>query len=808
MAIGDGLNNAGREAEGLYNQLRGVTSELKGQATIISKSRQAFRDFEKAAQDLLLAQKGLAQVSDQQVASYSQQLTKQLEIAKQEGERLATSTRIGRTLSEEANILREMGESEANILDYKLQEVLASEELTDEQKAILSGYFDQFGVLEEILDSTNQELAIRQEITKTLGISGKALTALSKIPLFKALDIDKIAGAMRATADDAVRTGKSFKRLRTVGAGFVATLQAGADALFSIEGLTTAVVASFSKFTKANKDVRNLTGQTATNFDNFDGSITTATQKVETIAALTEETGINVNAAFSKATIKEATELMKLQGLTAKETANLATFSEAFSMDLADVNKLAFQTTKEFARNRKGILAVGKVTKGVANTAESIKLQFRDNPKALLEAVAATQALGGELNDVKQIASGFLDFETKLRQEAELFALTGIQMNTMELARLANAKEYDKLYEEIANTRGLEEALANGTLIAEEALVDITGINADQLAEIVKNKGIINNIDEDAVEVATEITEVEQRRLGVMENLKNIFEKLLEPLNPILEKISAILDTSLGIKGAYILLGGLFAGKLLMGATTFVNTVGPLLGGGGAISKLGGKAMAGNISRAGRTMATFGVNVGAAGASASPAIPVILALTAAVVGIGFALGQASPAISAFGDMFKSVLEGIGSVIESIGNAITGFIDTIAESITKLSLIANAETAAGFSALGLSFLPLSIGLGAMAIALTALGNPLAVAGAAVAERFGLTSGESAKESASGVGSLTQNAVLSASLKSFGKKLDQVNEHMVLLIQAVEAGSTINIDGNEIGKSVALATSKLG
>ena len=33
-------------------------------------------------------------------------------------------------------------------------------------------------------------------------------------------------------------------------------------------------------------------------------------------------------------------------------------------------------------------------------------------------------------------------------------------------------------------------------------------------------------------------------------------------------------------------------------------------------------------------------------------------------------------------------------------------------------------------------------------------------------------------------------------------------MVLLIQAVEAGSTINIDGNEVGKSVALATSKLG
>ena len=47
----------------------------------------------------------------------------------------------------------------------------------------------------------------------------------------------------------------------------------------------------------------------------------------------------------------------------------------------------------------------------------------------------------------------------------------------------------------------------------------------------------------------------------------------------------------------------------------------------------------------------------------------LAALTAAIIGIGFALKLAAPGIEAFGKAIKSVFEGIGAVVESVGSAV-------------------------------------------------------------------------------------------------------------------------------------------
>jgi hypothetical protein len=41
-----------------------------------------------------------------------------------------------------------------------------------------------------------------------------------------------------------------------------------------------------------------------------------------------------------------------------------------------------------------------------------------------------------------------------------------------------------------------------------------------------------------------------------------------------------------------------------------------------------------------------------------------------------------------------------------------------------------------------------------------------------------------------------------------KLDELNANVVTLIGAVREGSTIVMDGNQVGKSIAQATSELG
>ena len=77
----------------------------------------------------------------------------------------------------------------------------------------------------------------------------------------------------------------------------------------------------------------------------------------------------------------------------------------------------------------------------------------------------------------------------------------------------------------------------------------------------------------------------------------------------------------------------------------------------------------------------------------TPAIPVILTLTAAFVGIGFALGLAAPGIEAIGNAIGTTLTGLTSMLE----------------------VVTLEKAAAFMLLGYSFLSLSAGVGALAIA---------------------------------------------------------------------------------------------
>jgi hypothetical protein len=73
-----------------------------------------------------------------------------------------------------------------------------------------------------------------------------------------------------------------------------------------------------------------------------------------------------------------------------------------------------------------------------------------------------------------------------------------------------------------------------------------------------------------------------------------------------------------------------------------------------------------------------------------PALLGIAALTAAIIGIGFALKLAAPGIEAFGTAIKSVFEGIGAVVESVGKAIANIIEKVGQNkVAKINAKAEA-----------------------------------------------------------------------------------------------------------------------
>jgi len=707
------------------------------------------------------------------------------------------------------------------MLARSIDRQLAAGKLTEEEANLLRAREQGFAIEQEILDLIDKEVEKRKASNSILGVTGNLLKGAKEIlggSIASALKLDDAFAAAQKKADslaESVSKGeisKGFAKLQVAATGIGQTLKGLATTLTDPFVIISAIIKSFTEFTKANADLRNLTGQTASNFETMDDSITTSTDQIKTMVALTNQLGINVNAAFSKETIKEATELVELQGLSADLAGTLALRSEAFGTELADVTNTAIEITQEFARTGKGALAVGKLVENIAKVSPRIALSLSKNPKALASAVAQAQALGAELSDIEGAARNLLNFEEAISKELEAELLTGMQINGEKFRQLALNGELEDLAAEFVKDQALLNRFQNGTLIQQDAIAASMGLTSDKLAQMITNHQINLNMTDEEREKADAVEKAELRRLEIMDQFKKVMANLVEIMNPYIEKLTAALSNTEMLKGAFDTIRVLIGAKILQSVLKLGSAIKGAFGGKialmifGSTGGIGSKAQAARISRAGRTMTTFGTNVGAAGASAAPAIPVILSLSAAIAAIGFALGQAAPAISAFGDMFKAVLEGIGSIIESIGNAITGFIKGMAESITELAKIANVETAAGFTALGLSFLPLSIGLGAMAIALTALGNPLAVAGAAVAEQFGFGGGGGGEEkkSGGGIGAAASSATNSAMLA----KLDQLNDNVIRLIGTVQQGNTIVMDGSEVGRTIAQATSELG
>ena len=255
---------------------------------------------------------------------------------------------------------------------------------------------------------------------------------------------------------------------------------------------------------------------------------------------------------------------------------------------------------------------------------------------------------------------------------------------------------------------------------------------------------------------------------------------------------------------------------------------------------------------AGGGMAAAGLGLGAFGTAAAPAIPIILA-------IGAALLMASPAIYAF----SFVIEALGNVIIGVLQSVPPIITAIANGFVTMMGAITFEKVALLPLLGLGFVALAAGVIAMAIAtpfipiaafglwllsyaleplgesieklapnLVALSSGLvslagiaptlfAVGAGLGAISLGLASmaltgllalpviGALTALGAVGGGSMFGGSEESGGESSGGSStMAGVEAKLDKLISIVEAGGDVFIDGNKVGKTIQLSSSKMG
>lgn len=725
-------------ARDLYKELRGITSELKGQENEITKSRKAFRAFEDIAQKFKLNQEDISKLNDKELNDLRKKLVAQTAIAKQEGESLKNSLSNKNLIQEEVDKIKERiklnvkglsveeqaAEQSARINDLLNHRLKSETKLTEEQKALIAASFDEYKVVEDINGELEKELAIREEANRLMGVAGGLLSTLNAFggQFAKSLKLDQVEADMAKMADEIARGEKSAGllggRMKVLSAGVKSAFGGLTETLTDPSVVLGAIAKSYGEYEKSARDIRQETGISSAQLTKvayeaapaLNGSLVNSIDAVKTIASLTQEVGMNVAAAFSPETIGAAADLATLTGLSADSTANLALRAEVFGDSLGDARGQAIEITQEFAESGKGALNFKSVLGDAGKASNSLALSIKGGQKGLVEAAAGAAALGLNLAKAEQIADKLLDFESSISAELEAELLTGQSLNLEKARTAALNNDIATLTEEIGSNQAIMEAFSSGNRIQQEAIAKSLGMQKEDVAKMIlfneKNKNL--TLAERAA--AAGISEEEATRLSTQQQITKAVEKMTAALAPAISFMASLLSNSFVLYTTMGLIGTIMAvkvagslassvkdiGKLAQGAKSFLS------GAGGAGGGIGGKIKAGVNNVLGRGGEATGQAANSTRSAASG---------------GTKQGQ-----GVFG-----FLKGLGRGLAFIGRQFAN----VAKGVLALALFAPAAVLAVASIPFLAFMAIP-GVGAgIGTGLAALGTGLASLGAVAA-----------------------------------------------------------------------------
>jgi len=288
---------------------------------------------------------------------------------------------------------------------------------------------------------------------------------------------------------------------------------------------------------------------------------------------------------------------------------------------------------------------------------------------------------------------------------------------------------------------GLQSVATKAQTVASKAMLVVENIKnkAIQLGTAIMNSQLVTRIKDTAIKakdlIVTKATAVAQGAMNVARGIGDTLMKseIVRSIALTAQKVAMNVATFLGITATT---GQTAANVGLATSQTTLATTGAAAGGG---------------------MAAAGAGLGAFGAAAAPAIPIILA-------IGAALLMASPAIYAF----SFVIEALGKIIIGVLAAVPPIVTAIAEGFVTIMGAVTPENVLGLLMLGPALLSASVGMIAFSAAM-AVGGIMSFFGGGIVDQIRELSeiGPGVEQAGAGLAAVAGNiAVISGAMEGLG------------------------------------------
>ncbi len=405
-----------------------------------------------------------------------------------------------RSVNKEINILtakRNTFLKQANVATGANQNLL---------KGIAQLYQDGINSLQEQVAETDKLARKFIDIEKNLGLTGKILEGINKIPILnKFIDVNKALEAANKEASSLTgnRWSVLSKALGSLGGSIKKNLT---DPLVYI-GLA---VSAFKKlldigfsYSKITADIAKNQGitseQAALTQDRLRGVASASRDTLMTTNNLVEATN-NLNTAFgtsadfSAKTLEDNLKLTKNLGLTVDEAAEYAKFSTL-------TGKTQEEIVNSIGKQRKGVISNRKVLAEVAKVNGQLFAQYKGSPELISKAVIQTQKLGMTLQQAQNASKQLLNFEESISAELEAELLTGRDLNLEKARYLALQGDSAGAAQELMKNVGSLADFQKLNVIQQEALAKAAGMTVDELTDSLVKSEQIKNLDQAQVKL-------------------------------------------------------------------------------------------------------------------------------------------------------------------------------------------------------------------------------------------------------------------------------------------------------------------
>lgn len=528
---------------------KAIVDALKNQEGPIVRAKKAMSGLVSIGQQLVDEERELDSISEKRLKQLNKEAYTKLKTFQIEAQNIAGRLGIQAKIEQNERRLLVVNNALANGAGKRAAKL--AKQLEDELE-ILSAYKQQHISYEAIQKSAEKRYKLEQATTKTFGLTGAALAAMSTIAsklgvghVSEQIDeIDKkLREEMRVEIEKNGGSALSFgKKFQYAARGIASTLRAIAAGMLDPLAIMGKIFDSFLNVNKAAVDYTRLSGINATNQAALNSRLATSVDYLETAAALTNQLGMSATSVFSNDDIAAMAEAKNLLGLTAEQAGRLGIRSKLANTNIDDFQDNLLKGVSAGNQLNSSLVAPGVAMQDILNVSEDVTMALGNNPEALGRASVAARAFGMSLQQVSDIAGTLLNFEDSISAELEAELMTGKSLNLERARELALTNDLEGLSKELAKNGATAAEFSKMNRLEQDALAKALGMNREQLAKSILAQEASKNATLEQRAAVMGVTKEQMQSMDIQERISKSLDKLAQAFAPILEALVPIAE--------------------------------------------------------------------------------------------------------------------------------------------------------------------------------------------------------------------------------------------------------------------------